>query len=35
MDEQNKVNNDSIRNLVEEGVVENVQGEDTETDDVE
>ena len=35
MDEkQTKVNTDSIRNLVEEGVIENVQGEDISTNEV-
>ena len=35
MDEQNKVNTDSIRNLVDEGVIENVQGEEVSTDELE
>lgn len=36
MDEkQTKVNTDSIRNLVEEGVIENVQGENISTNELE
>lgn len=35
MNEQTKVNEDSIRNLVAEGVVENVQSEDEQTEPME
>lgn len=31
---QTEFNNDDIRNIVEEGVIENVQGEDISTDKV-
>lgn len=31
---QTEFNNDDIRNIVEEGVIENVQGEDERTDKV-
>lgn len=31
---QTEFNNDDIRNIVEEGVIENVQGEDERTDSV-
>lgn len=32
---QTEFNTDDIRNIVEEGVIENVQGEDERTDNVE
>jgi len=35
MDEQTKVNTDDIRNLVAEGVIENVQDSDEQTDNLE
>lgn len=33
-EKQTKVNTDDIRNLVEEGVIENVQGENISTNEV-
>ena len=35
MNQQTEMNTDDIRNLVEEGVIENVQGEDECADNVE